>query len=446
MATPTVSIKWERTVSTKGSTRATAYMASNKIISHDGLIYATWLESPGRSMIDAFDESGEPIGAPQLLREGIDNHCGAALTVDQHGFLHAVCGSHNELPFDHRITRKPWSWDNWWTARPISDSPTYPSLVCGLDNRLHLTYRWWHNIAIRGGPRAYHVTPSLGYQRTRPGMNWDRFGHRRDPVPVWSDPASMVVPLVPNGYCQYGSSLAVDGLGRLHLGFHVYDQKYTERGHTVGYMMSVDGGETWTNARGDELTLPCGPTGADTLESDFDGDIETAPFDMRASNVAVTPEGNPLIVAFHREDGHATLWEAVNDDTKNGPVWRSTNLLPVLREHDEQRYFSMDGTVTVDAAGNTYVAAQTVSELGHWGDGDSEVVLLFRPAGTHAWQVVDISEHTAYVPNWHPSLERIASPYQTMGTPYLLYQHGTKGTGCETYDDTEVRLVALAVE
>lgn len=445
MASPKISRAWERTISTRGSTRATAYSASSKIVTHDGVIYATWLESPGRSVLGAFTESGEPLGAPVLLREGIDNHCGAALTVDQHGFLHTVSGSHNDLPFAHRVTRKPWSWDNWWTARPVSDNPTYPSLVCGLDNRLHLTYRWWRDTAILGGPKNYRVTPSLGFQRTRPGMSWEGFGHRRDPVPYWNDPASLVVPLVPHGYCQYGSSLAVDRRGRLHLGFHVYDHGFNARGHTIGYMMSIDGGETWTTARGDVITLPAGPTGADTLESDFENASEPTPFNIRASNIAVTPEGNPLIVAFHGEDGHAILWELVTHGDAE-PGWRATNLLTVLHTHDDSRVFSTDGTVSVDASGNTYVAAQTVTAAGNWGASDAEVALLFRPAGADTWQVLDISAHGTDTANWHPSLERISSPYQHMGTPYLLYQHGTKGVGCETYEDTEVRLVALSID
>jgi hypothetical protein len=451
MTTPTLSVDWERTISTSGATRATAYMASNKIVSNGDIVFVTWLDTPGRAMIRAFASDGTPQGDAVLLNEGIDNHCGAALCVEQNGYLHAVCGSHSEVPFSHRVSREPWSWDNWWPARPISDSPTYPSVACDTDNRLHLTYRWWHGISAQDEPKAYHVAPTAGYQRSRKDMTWEKFGHRRDVAPFWTDPVSLVVPLVPNQYCQFGSSLAPDKLGRIHFGFHVYDQKYRDRGHTLGYLRSDDGGDTWRTAAGEEVVLPCGPTTADTLESDF-----TIPetsgdglLDMRSSNVAVTPEGNPLIAAFHRENGDAVLWE------HDGESWHSISLLSVLNERgvlsehsvvsdsSTRRYFSMDGSLSVDRDGNTYLAAQTVQDPLHWGTPDAEVVVLFRPAMQRDhWQVLPISEPDDS-PSWQPSLERVTSVFQTMGTPYLAYQHGTKGVGCETYDLTEVRFVAM---
>ena len=430
MSSPKPHIVWEKTLSDRGSTRGTAYTASNKIISHDGLVHVTWLDTPGTTRVQTLTDAGELVTDAQVLHYGVDNHCGAALTVDADGYIHAMAGSHSEIPFLHHVSRQPWSMEYWWPGYPVSDNPTYPATACTKDGRLHLTYRWWHHIDVHESPKGYRVPPTAGYQRTRTGMQWENIGNRRTDLDAWTKPLSLVAAPVPRGYCQYGSSLAPDRNGGLHMGFHVYDHEFTTRGRAAGYLYSPDGGDTWMTAAGKEVLPPCGPESYDVLEYGDD-------LNMRVSNITVNAEGRPLLVAGHNEDGNSVLWE------HGGTAWERTDLLPVLHSVQPDRYFSMDATISVDAKNNTWIAAQTVKTLGGWGAPDSEVVLLFRPAGTDMWQVVQVSEPDETTANWHPSIERITSVFQTMDEPYLLYTHGEKGTGCETYVYTDIRLVKL---
>jgi hypothetical protein len=424
---PTIS--WEKTLSATGSTRGTGYMASSKIISHDGLVHVTWLDTPGTVFVQTLDLQGNAVTDPFLLNVGYDNHCGAAMTVDADGYLHVMCGAHCEMPFMHYVSREPWSTCYWWPGRPVSDSPTYPAMACTPDGALHLTYRWWHHIDADGGPSNYRVPPTLGYQRVQPGMSWEGVGKRRGVHDFWSQPAELVHPMVPRGYAQYGSSFAVDSTGRLHLGFHVYDDDFTKRGFAVGYLRSEDSGTTWTKTDGEAIRLPAGPDEVDVLELGDD-------IDMRVSNIAVGPDDNPAIVAFHREDGNAVLWE------HDGSSWNRTDLLSILHETQPNRFFSMDGSISIDSAGNVFIAAQVVDDPTNWGKNDAEVVLFVRsPDG--AWSVSQVSDGDPDVPSWHPSLERVTSAFQTMGTPYLLYTKGANAPGCETYEFSEIRLVSL---
>ena len=414
----TVSIDWERTLSTKGSTRGTGYAASNKIITQDGLIHAGWLDTFGINRVQTLDSGGQPVTEPITVGEGPDNHCGHAITVDQEGHLHWIVGRHHRNPFLHRRSR--FAVDaRWWSEPNLTggDNPTYPSIVCDKENTLHLVYRLSYHTPHE--PKNYNPSFTLAYQRKLDGH-------------PWTPPVDLVVADTPDGYTQFGASLTVDIGGRVHLGFHIYDDTKTKRGHTLGYLVSADCGNTWTKADGKEMPLPAGKHTADILESSDD-------IDVRVSNVVADSQSHPHLLACHRETGDNVLW------SHDGSEWSSTGLLSALRQKQPNRAFSMDCCISIDGSDNLYVSTQVVDDPSQWGDVSSEVVLLFRPGGDDGFQVLPISEPDPTTPNWLPNLERIASSHQSMSVPHLLYTHGTRGVGCESEDYNDIRLVQLAL-
>ena len=88
-------------LSSSGSGRATAYIESNKIISHQGKTHVTWLDTPNegfRIKARTLDQASGAWSEEVTVGEAIDNHGGPALTIDREGYLHIVYFSHHH-PF-----------------------------------------------------------------------------------------------------------------------------------------------------------------------------------------------------------------------------------------------------------------------------------------------------------------------------------------------------------
>ncbi len=252
-----------QTLSTSGSTRATAYAAANKIVSDDTSIYVAWLDHVSEIMTRRFDRASGVWDHAVRVGSGDDNHGGPALTIDSEGYLYIVYGPHH-APFKFRRSSHPHAVDAWDPEETFADKATLPSLVCGPDGTLHCAYR------------SSATNPwRLLYQRRVPGGQWSE--------------SLALVDAVATGYAQFGNSLAVAADSTLHLAFHVYDEK-PAAGKMIGYLRSRDSGRKWENILGVPMTLPVRP--------DSDCAIERGPdLDMRTGNVVLDPEGRPWITA-----------------------------------------------------------------------------------------------------------------------------------------------------
>ena len=403
---PPVEVLWRETLSTRGSTRGTAYGMSAKIITSRGRIFAAWLDHVADARIATCDLGEGTWSEPLLLGRGVDNHSGPALTMDSGGYLYAIFGPHGRDPFQLRRSLRPRDASEWSPAEPVGARATYPSLACGPDDALHLTYR--------GNP----MPARLMYQRRPAGGSW-------------SEPRELVSADVPSGYTQYGNPLAVGADGTLHLAFHVYDM-HPAAGKAAGYLRSRDGGSSWETAEGLAVELPADPSTPCFIEQGKD-------LDVRAGSLALDPRGRPHVIVLHRgaQPQDARLWR------HDGSAWRSTELLPFVRAAMPEREIGDGASLSFDARGRLYVALAVQTPPGGWGHPSGEVVLLCSDDGGESFDLLPISPPDPELPAWLPSIERPHGPDPLEGVPSLLYTHGGPGEGVTGGEATEIVFVRL---
>ena len=404
--TPKVKVQFSEILSRNGSTRATAYMMSNKIITAEHKIFVAWLDRVADIQMKTYDIEKDEWSETVLIGKGVDNHSGPAITMDSDGYIHAVFGPHHG-PFQYTRSSQPFDINQWEPVQHFGDSATYPSLVVDRNDQLHCTYR--------GGlePRR------LMYQQKPKDSDW-------------TDPLELVHPGVDTGYTQYGNPLIIAPDGTIHLGFHIYDTVEPAAGKSIGYLRSKDDGKTWKNANGEKIVLPATPKSPCFIE-------QGQQLDMRYGNLAIDPGGNPWLTAFHNEKKpkSVTLWH------HDGSEWQGIALLPVVQKHfpDWEVLYS---SVTFDEDGSLYLVSviQNAFSETYWGDPSLEIILLTSADRGKTFEITPISNIDPKLPNWLPNIERPYGP-KPIGVPSFLYTHGSPGSGLAEGDATEVVFVRL---
>jgi len=392
------------TVSRDGSTRATAYACSNKIITARGKVFVACLDRPANIMIRTLDLAGRTWSEPVLIGKGDDNHSGPAITMDSRGYLYVAYGPHNG-PMLCRRSSRPYDASEWEALERFAKHATYPSLVCDAKDNLHLVYR--------GGA----MPRKLIYQRRPKGASWQA--------------ARVIVdPRVKDGYTHYGGSLAVSADGLIHLAFHIYDV-HPPGGNALGYLRSRDEGVTWETAAGESVGLPATPATPCFLEQGTD-------LDMRLGNVAVDNSGRPWLLVWHNrtKPKSASLWH------HDGKSWKAIPLLPEVQKVFPGREIAMQGTLAFDRDGHLYATCVTQPPPGGWGHPSQEVALLTSTDGGGTFHTVRVSGPGGKAASWLVSIERPFGPLP-IGAPSILYTHGGPGVGATKGDPTEIVLVTL---
>lgn len=389
-------------LSHRGSTRATLYDMSNKILTIGGRTHIAWLDALADTMVVTYDHATGEMSAPVLIGSGVDNHAGPAMCGDSQGYLYVVFGPHHG-PFQFARSVRPNEASEWEKLPDFGYKATYPSLVCDAQDTLHITYR--------GGD----VPCRLMYQRRPAGGEW-------------TQPRELVSAAVPDGYTQYGNALTVAPDGSLHLVFHIYDM-HPAAGKAVGHMVSRDGGETWELMDGTPLDLPVTPRTPGAM-------LEQGPeLDMRAGGVTCDAQSRPYFPVVHAEgDTDLVLWR-----------WRDGWEGISLRETVQAQVgfpprFAQPNVATI-TAGRLCIAAG-IRTGGNWVDRSTEVYLLISDDLGDSFTVQRVSEPDPDVPNWGPSLERPVG-HNTISRLFLLWTHGF--AGASTTDAATVTDVMLAI-
>ncbi|MCK5801320.1 MAG: BNR-4 repeat-containing protein [Lentisphaeria bacterium] len=393
-------------ISTRGSTRATGYAMSCKMITEKDKTFVAWLDFLADIKMRVLDRTTGMWSDPVLVGKGVDNHSGPAMTMDSKGHICIVYGPHHG-PFKFRKTLLPWDISKWGPEEKVGVFGTYPSLIRGPDDTLHLTYR--------GGAMPRRIM----YQRKPTGK-------------PWSEPLELVDSKAPSGYTQYGNALAIDADNCLHLVFHIYDT-HPKGGKAAGYLRSPDAGRTWETVDGAKVTLPATP---DTPCFFAQGKN----LDMRTSNVALSKDGHPFVLTsqLKQKPTGATLW------SHDGKEWQRRELLPIISKHLPGRSVGMHGTLTFDRNGRLFVTLVTAKAPGGgWGHPSWEVALLTSDDEGKTFAVQELSARNPKRAAWLSSIER---PYcdKLVSMPLgVLYMRGSAGKGCTEGETSEVHALFL---
>lgn len=399
-----VQIERAVSLSQNGSTRATLYAMSNKIVTIGAKTHVAWLDHLADTKVVTYDHETGDVSEPVLVGSGVDNHAGPAMCADSEGYLYIVFGPHHG-PLQFARSAQPNDTSEWEALPEFGYKATYPSLVCDAEDTLHIAYR--------GGDVPCRVM----YQR-RPADG------------DWTEPRELVSAAVETGYTQFGNALTVAPDGSLHLAYHIYDV-HPEAGKASGHMLSRDGGDTWMLMDGTPLELPVTRDQPELLVERSDD------LDLRASNVVCDEQSRPYFMSNHyRPENDILLWS-----WRDGG-WQSRSLRPVVEPICDFTPSFVQGITCSYAAGRLYLAI-VLGTSPSWSNPTNEVYLLTSDDHGETFAAQQISESDPDLPNWGPSLERPVG-HNAFDVPMLIWTHGERGSGVADETTTEVMLGILA--
>ncbi len=358
-------------ISERGSTRATRYAVSNKIVTVGEKTHIAWLDSVSETMIVTFDHATGQWSGPVRVGTGKDNHGGPALLADSKGSLHIIFGPHGG-PFQHAASARPNDPGEWVKQPDFGADGTYPSAVFDAEDTLHIIYR-----GGEGGAKR------LVYQRKPAGQ-------------PWSDVVELAAAPIKTGYTHYHSSLTIGPDQSLHVSYDIY---FNGSAQCAGHLMSRDAGGTWTLADGSSVSLPVTP--------DQDAFFKRSDASLGVYNLVCDRDGKPWISANHLE-----LWH------HDGAQWRTVRpaLTAGITEKEEG---SAGGAISINNEGNL-----------HWfGSIAGKLWLLRSVDGGETFARMHVADPEPDRPLMGPNIERFTG-HNRVKTPWLLYSAGVKGPDC----------------
>lgn len=387
------------TLSDTGSDRASAYITSNKMVRHNGLLYVGWLDAPAEPgqlapiHLAVIEEKTGKVLTDHVLGKGYDNHCGPALAMGPGGRVHIIIGAHHH-PLLYRWSDDPLRLESW--SEPVALGPfaTYPSLIVDSQGTLHLLHR--------------HMDErwQLWYRRKRKDAGWE----------PWVELATSPLP----GYNHFYQSIAQGPDGSLHVLFQFC---YTETGRSadarsrmVVSLHSKDFGESWTH-NGKRLKSSLVPEMAIPILHYPEGGI-------RISNLVVDAKNQVWFFTNFPEPPYAALYRY------DGTSWERKAVPELLNSIGFQG--GRESSLSLDRNGDLHLATATMPEgESNWHDPRHEVYrAVFSPEGNlHSLQQVSPSDPTSA--NWLPALEHWdwTRPEECCAPqPALLYTKGTTGS------------------
>jgi hypothetical protein len=399
-------------LSSAGSTRATAYVFSNKSVTLEGRTHVVWLDAIARVRGRTYDHASRSWSETFDLFEGCDNHTTPALTVDARGRVHILFGPHgwwgewNQARFMHAVAKEPNSISAWEEPDSFGYGATYGSIShmpCGLDAAVY-----------RGGEAPW----ALMFQRQR-----DRGGWTHAMPLMWQD--------IRPQYTHVGGHILCGPDGTLYVGGHFYS---SDAAVSIGVclLVSRDMGRSWTSIAGQPAETPI------CYEERF-----AIPHQQRNPyfcGMALDRSGALWVLAS--QPGLADRSVLLSRWT--GAGWNTRDLAAFL----PRDWIADACTMTIDTADRIHVLASAVPEGTDededrlWGHPAHEVFHLCSRDGGGTFECNMVSEPDGSVANWLPAIS-LQGVYHPVERPVLLYTRGVPGDGCKPDTRTEVYCVMI---
>lgn len=396
-------------LSASGSTRATAYAASNKVVTLGKMTHVVWLDAVAKVCGRTYDHARSEWGETRHLFDGSDNHTSPALGADENGHLRLVFGPHgwwgnwNEGRFKHAVSEQANSLDRWREPENFGYNATYAALTQLRDGSDAVVYR--------GGEPPCGVV----FQRQRTGGGW-------------TQPLQLMTQDVPPQYTHWGACIISAPTGRLYVAAHFYN---LARKGTLGVavLTSADDGETWTDLAGEPVRLPITYAPRFSLPHPLNGYCSGLALDStgRLWTLSTSPFADDRTILLSHWNGRA--W-TTRDLAGHLPTERAPVVATMMLDARDRIHAVVDAAVVGDRA---------PEEVG-FGDPTTEVFHLWSDDGGATFQCRMISDPDPTTPNWLGSISQ-PGRHHRVEHPVILYTHGVKGATCSTPEQTQVYAV-----
>lgn len=255
-----------RLISNTASSRGSAYIDVNKIVTTSDAIFFVYLDNGSNEfdvVIRKVDKNSGNISDPIILGTTSDNHGSPAIAIDDHGFLWVAMGGHSREMLVLKSVN-PYDIEHWEkeSVNLFGRTLTYQILNVWKDNVYILVRSQMGNEGAR-----------LTFMSRKGKNNWlykDIFRGNHD---MWIEDG---VALYDNsGYNRFYANMIVSELGVIHVCFQNYEYlpktiqnifKGNGTSYCLGYLYSEDGGDSWKTTNGNFLeSYPACPSAVDLV-------------------------------------------------------------------------------------------------------------------------------------------------------------------------------------
>lgn len=393
-------------LSNNGGDRATAYAMSNKIVSVPQGRLCTWIDSQRQNQWALVSDGGEILRSGPLGEPGVDNHCGAALTLVGEK-VHAIIGAHHS-PLQHYCLDSMAS--EWQHVASVGEQATYPSVASESNGRLHLAFR------------------SQGDRMT---LSYSRFEDGR-----WSSPSALVV-ADKEGHIYWTNGVVVGPDDCVHIVFgNTVVQENGALLYGASHMSSSDGGSSWFSGNHELATLPIPAADlpqlvakdADRIQSvedqkrfDQPGPRNVNYRQMLLSNPVVDVNGVVHVVLHNGLLGTAELM-SYSKGTWSG---RPLTVTPL----DAGKRIHMQSSLSIGPDDQLHAGLMVEpTEDVVWGANGTSLVRVKMPISGGDRTVEQLTTPDQSCATWLPALER-ANRTHLLHEPAFLYTRGVNAGG-----------------
>ena len=416
-------------LSTTGSTRATAYTWSNKVLTLGDRTHIVWLDAVATVCGRTYDHASDTWSDIIRIGDGCDNHTCPCITADADGHIRLTYGPHG-WSGDWKQARVQWTrslnpncLDAWQEPGDGYDASRYAFGYNATGASIVHTGQGLDAVVCRGGEHP----PQTMFHLQRPNGGWTSaralFGQDISPQ-----------------YTHHYGHITCGPDDTLYTATHFYNIGGTDntpvtgnrsrmRSYGAGVLKSTDLGDTWTTLGGEQLHTP----------AMYDHRIAIPPLDANIYAYSITL------------DSVGTLWAVtLNPGLENDGIWLNRWLdtgwdTIRLETHLPENACPVEAMMTVDTQDHLHLVVTTVqpsqiADERHWGHASSEVFYLRSTDGGQSFEGSPISTPDPALANWLPSISR-PGPHHPVDQPMILYTHGEPGKKLRSEIRTDVMCV-----
>lgn len=393
-------------LSNVGSSRATAYTFSNKIIETSDKIYTLTVDFINKKYSLVLRETGKKSSLntnEYILDQSLkDNHGGGAMVIDSRGYIHIVYGPHNG-PFSYIKSSLPFSGAKFSEIQKFGSKLTYPSLT--IDNN--------DNLYLVGRQSASNDKWKILFFVKKRNLAWSNGTELLLPnYEPWGNKVKTKQNQIFNPYINTSSSIIIDNEGIMHFCFRMFQyvpknvkSSFLDKRHAVSYMVgyaySSDYGKSWY-ANNRKLQLPISPNRAEKIIGGNKPENADGFYDI--TNITLDNKNNPIIGISSIENEKTRFWFAKRENS----IWKiaSVNL--------KDKYIFSPAVISYYQGSITLASVSIKKTLYHrdrtwgykdnhleimkviWNNGNLSIQSIF--SGTNATWFPSISIGTKYAP------------------------------------------------